>query len=76
MTTAAPKPNPADAQQAAVDAALRILERMGLSVGDLTAAPRQQPNLPTFAEYIPVVSGQVTAGTLKTYGRAVLVNGG
>jgi hypothetical protein len=53
--TATP-PSAAASQQAAVDAALLILERMGLSPHDLTAAPRQRPAVPTFAEYVPVVS--------------------
>ncbi len=55
-------------QQAAVDAALLILERMGLSPDDLTAAPGKRPPVPTFAGYIPVVSATVTAGTRKAYG--------
>jgi integrase/recombinase XerC len=55
-------------QDAAVGAALLILERMGLSPDDLSAVPRQRPDMPTFAAYIPVVSAQVTAGTRKTYG--------
>jgi hypothetical protein len=50
MTT----PNhPAGSQQAAVDAALLILERMGLSPGDLTTAPRDRAAVPTFADYVP-----------------------
>ena len=60
--------SPAASQQAAVDAALLILERMGLSPDDLTAAPRERPAVPTFAEYVPVVSGTVTGGTRKAYG--------
>ena len=58
----------AASQQAAVDAALLILERMGLSPDDLTAAPRRRPAVPTFAEYVPVVSGTVSDGTRKAYG--------
>ena len=65
--TAAPA-SPAASQQAAVDAALLILERMGLSPGDLTAAPSQRPAVPTFADYVPVVSATVTDGTRKAYG--------
>lgn len=60
--------SPGGSQQAAVDAALLILERMGLSPHDLTAALQPQHLLPTFSEYIPVVAGQVTAGTLRAYG--------
>jgi hypothetical protein len=65
MTTQNP---PAASQQAAVDAALLLLERMGLSLDDLTAAPRQRPSVPTFADYVPVVSAAVTDGTRKAYG--------
>jgi integrase len=60
--------SPAASQQAAVDAALLILERMGLSPDDLTAAPRQRPTVPTFADYVPVVSAAVTGGTRRAYG--------
>src|SRR5690348_2905547 len=64
-----PSTTPAAAsQQAAVDAALLILERMGLSPDDLTAAPRKRPPVPTFAGYVPVVSATVTGGTRKAYG--------
>ena len=59
--------SPAASQQAAVDAALLILERMGLSPDDL-AAPRQRTAVPTFADYVAVVSATVTAGTRKAYG--------
>ena len=59
--------SPAASQQAAVDAALLILERMGLSPDDLTATPRQRPAVPTFAEYVPVVAATVTPGTLRAY---------
>jgi hypothetical protein len=68
MTTADPAAHPGTSQQAVVDAALLLLERMGLSPSDLVAVPRDRPVLPTFAEYIPVVSGAVTAGTRRAYG--------
>ena len=55
-------------QQAAVDAALVVLKSMGLSLDDLTAAPRARAAVPTFAEYVPVVSAAVTDGTRKAYG--------
>ena len=65
MTT----PNsPAGSQQAAVEAALVVLKSMGLSLDDLTAVPRDRAAVPTFAEYVPVVSGAVTDGTRKAYG--------
>ena len=60
--------SPAGSQQAAVDAALVVLTSMGLSPGDLTAAPRDRSSVPTFAGYVPVVSATVTAGTRKAYG--------
>jgi integrase/recombinase XerC len=59
--------SPAASRQAAVDAALLILERMGLSPDDLAAAPRQRPSVPTFADYVPVVSATVTDGARKAY---------
>ena len=55
-------------QQAAVDAALVLLERMGLSPADLLAAAQDRPDMPTFAEYVPVVSAAVSAGTRRAYG--------
>jgi integrase/recombinase XerC len=48
-------------QQAVVEAALLLLERMGLSPADLAAVPRAQPAVPTFAEYVPVVSAAESA---------------
>lgn len=59
---------PAASQQAAVAAALLVLKSMGLSVEDLTAVPGQRPTVPTFADYVPVVSAAVTDGTRKAYG--------
>jgi site-specific recombinase XerD len=41
---------------------------MGLSVADLAAVPQGRPAVPTFAEYVPVVSAAVTAGTRRAYG--------
>jgi integrase/recombinase XerC len=35
---------------------------------DLVAVPRDRAVVPTFAEYIPVVSAAVTAGTRRAYG--------
>ena len=61
-------PNPDTSQQAVVEAALVLLERMGLSPADLVAAPRKQKAVPTFAEYVPVVSAAVSAGTRRAYG--------
>ena len=60
--------HPAASQQAVVEAALLMLERMGLSPADLAAAPQDRPPVPTFAEYVPVVSAAVSAGTRRAYG--------
>jgi integrase len=45
-----------------------MLRQMGLSPGDLASAPQDRPPVPTFAEYIPVVSAAATAGTRRAYG--------
>ena len=39
-----------------LDAARMLLARMGLSPADLLAAPQVRAPVPTFAEYIPLVS--------------------
>ncbi|AOS63690.1 hypothetical protein [Actinoalloteichus hymeniacidonis] len=51
-----------------MDAARLLLTRLGLSPEDLLAAPADRPVVPTFAEYIPVVSAAVTDGTRRVYG--------
>ncbi len=61
-------PGPAASQQAVVEAALVLLERMGLSPADLVAAPASRAAVPTFAEYVPVVSATVSPGTRRAYG--------
>src|SRR5580692_5015396 len=55
-------------QQAVVEAALVLLERMGLSPADLAAVPQARKPVPTFTEYVPVVSAAVSAGTRRAYG--------
>jgi hypothetical protein len=60
--------NPDASRQAVVEAALVLLERMGLSPADLTAVPQPRKQVPTFAEYVPVVSAAVSAGTRRAYG--------
>ena len=60
--------NSAGSQQAVVEAALVLLERMGLSPADLTAVPQPRREVPTFAEYVPVVAAAVSAGTRRAYG--------
>jgi integrase/recombinase XerC len=54
--------------QAVVDAAMLVLERMGLTPADLLAAPAARPPAPTFAEYIPIVSALVSDGCRRAYG--------
>jgi integrase len=60
--------NPEASRQAVVEAALVLLERMGLSPADLAAVPQYRKTAPTFAEYVPVVSAAVSAGTRRAYG--------
>jgi site-specific recombinase XerD len=60
--------NPDTSRQAVVEAALVLLQRMGLTPADLAAVPQDHPELPTFAEYVPVVSAAVSAGTRRAYG--------
>ena len=61
-------PVSAASQQAIVDAALLMLPQMGLSPDDLVTAPQDRPPVPTFTEYVPVVSAAVTSGTRRAYG--------
>jgi integrase/recombinase XerC len=68
MTITGPDPRQASPRQAEVDAALLLLERLGLSPADLTGTPRARPAVPTFADYIPVVSALVSDGCRKAYG--------
>jgi integrase/recombinase XerC len=60
--------NPGASQQTAAEAALVLVERMGLSLADLAAVPRARKPVPTFAEYVPVVSAAVSDGTRRAYG--------
>jgi integrase/recombinase XerC len=60
--------NPGTSQRAVVEAALVLLERMGLSPADLTAVPQPRKPVPTFAAYVPVVSAAVSSGTRRAYG--------
>ena len=61
-------PGTAASRQAVVDAALVLLEQMGLTPADLAVVPQHRPEVPTFAEYVPVVSAAVSAGTRRAYG--------
>jgi integrase/recombinase XerC len=53
---------PEASRQAVVEAALVLLERMGLTPADLAAIPQDRKPVPMFAEYVPVVSAAVSAG--------------
>ncbi|GAA1938114.1 site-specific integrase [Amycolatopsis minnesotensis] len=50
-----------------LDAARLLLARMGVSAEELLAEPVTGPPLPTFADYIPVVSEAVSEGTRRVY---------
>ena len=68
MTLTGPDVRSGAPGQAVVDAALLVLERMGLTPADLLAAPAARPPTPTFAVYIPVVSALVGDGCRRAYG--------
>jgi hypothetical protein len=72
MTTAPAAP--ATTKQASVDAALLVLKSMGLSTGESMGlspedllAPSNRTPVPTFAQYVSVVSDTVTAASLRAY---------
>ena len=65
MTTQKPE---LAATPAELDAARLLLARMGLSPEDLLTRPTARPPLPTFTEYIRIVSAAVTDGTRRVYG--------
>ncbi|WP_237773875.1 hypothetical protein [Actinosynnema sp. ALI-1.44] len=52
---------------AELDAARLLLSRMGISPQDLLTAPVERSTIPTFNEYIPIVSAAVTDGTRRVY---------
>ncbi len=68
MSAVNPAAHPGTSQQVVAEAALLLLERMDLSPADLTAVSQNRPAVPTFAEYVPVVSAAVTDGTRRAYG--------
>jgi hypothetical protein len=68
MTITRPDARSAAPGQAVVDAAMLMLERMGLTPADLLSAPAATPTAPTFAEYSPVVSALVSDGCRRAYG--------
>lgn len=51
------------ASKAELEALRQLLSRMGILPADLVAAASDRPPAPTFAEYVPVVAAEVSAGT-------------
>src|SRR5260370_22616388 len=51
-----------------IKAARMLLDKMGINPADLIHAPADPRGVPTFAEYIPRVSGVVSSGTRRVYG--------
>jgi site-specific recombinase XerC len=45
-----------------------LLEKIGINPADLMRAPADSAGAPTFADYIPRVSGAVSNGTRRVYG--------
>jgi len=68
VTATSPAAHPGTSRRADVDTALLLLERLGLSPADLMAVPQNRRAVPTFAEYVPVVSAAVSAGCRRAYG--------
>lgn len=69
MTTTQDSPAGAAAtRQAESDAARLLLARMGITAAELAAAPVSAKPMPTFATYVPVVAGLVSAGSARMYG--------
>ena len=58
-----PAPRPEE-----IEAARLLLEKMGINPADLMRASSDSPSVPTFADYIPRVSGAVSIGTRRVYG--------
>ena len=52
---------------AVLDAARLMLAQMGISPADLLALAPVKPSVPTFAEYVPVVSRAARGHTRRTY---------
>lgn len=55
------------ARAAELDAARLLLARLGVSPADLLTTLQDRTPAPTFAEYIPIVSGAVTDATRRAY---------
>ncbi|MFC4110710.1 hypothetical protein ACFOX0_32965, partial [Micromonospora zhanjiangensis] len=57
-----------DVERPELAAARLLLERMGISPGDLLQVTPVGRSAPTFAEYVPVVAAAVSPGTRRAYG--------
>lgn len=53
--------------QMELDAARLLLSKMGIAPADLLTEPVERPQVPTFADYIPVVARAVSAATAHSY---------
>jgi hypothetical protein len=52
---------------ATIEAARLLLEKMGVSLADLLAAPPERSDVPVFDDYVPKVSQAVSDGTRRVY---------
>ncbi|MFC4951088.1 tyrosine-type recombinase/integrase [Pseudonocardia sp. GCM10023141] len=69
MTTVQPREStPRNGRQAELAAARLLLDSMGISAADLIGASRSRAEIPTFAQYIPLVREAVGDGTRRVYG--------
>jgi hypothetical protein len=73
MSAVTPATQPDGSQQPVVEAALMLLERMGLSPADLVAAPRKQKAMPTFADEASFVHGAPPCGRQPPHSLAARV---
>ncbi|MEV4539024.1 integrase [Asanoa sp. NPDC049518] len=60
--------NQSAGREAELAAARLLLERMGISIEDLTGAPVEARVVPTFAQYVPIAAAAVSPGARRSYG--------
>ncbi|MFI5589993.1 hypothetical protein ACIA5G_33435 [Amycolatopsis sp. NPDC051758] len=58
---------PMTRSQMELDAARLLLSKMGIAPADLLTEPVERPQVPTFADYIPVVARAVSAAKARSY---------
>jgi integrase/recombinase XerC len=58
----------AASRSAEIEAARLLLEKIGVTPAELLGASSDPADVPTFAEYIPRVSGAVSSGARRVYG--------